>query len=390
MAISDAVSHRIYWLSILVSCLLCFPACEEYFLPELEGFDPILVVDGAITDMPGPYTISLSFSSGVFSEDQRVVEEAIVKIIEEGGDQETLSENQPGYYTTSENGIQGTPGKNYKISIQLQDGTQYESQYQQMPASIPIDSVGADLEYRYLSIEEPDVPGYQFHVTTGLAEKSENYLIWSLEATYKYESDFTIDYLYSNQGIESYPNPAEFMTCWRTDQVNEIFSFNTAVLSRPKIERLPLHFVRADQRELSIQYSLLVKQFTVNHEAYTFWNNLQRQIESQETLYNTQPFQIRGNLVNVDNPDEAVLGFFMVAGQSEKRIFVDHPEELDLPFSYCDPDYMSYGSIGLLHPSNWPIYIYEDEAGLRALANDECFDCRELGGATTRPEFWED
>ena len=390
MAIRTSIYHRIFWVALMAFWCLCFSACVEYFRPELEDFDSVLVVDGAITDAPGPYTIRLSLSSGVYFNEQQMVENAIVEIIEEGGDQEILSESQPGTYTTSENGIQGTPGKSYKISIQLQDGTHYESEYQKMPPSISIDSVGTGLEYRYLSLEEPEVPGYQFYVTTGLAENSENYLLWSLEATYKYHADFTIDYVYDNYMIEPYPNPTEFKTCWRTDQVNEIFTFNTAALSQPKIERLPLHFERVDQREISIRYSLLVKQFTITQEAYTFWNNVQGQIENQETLYNSQPFQFRGNIYNINNPDETILGFFMVAGLNEKRIFVDHPEELDLSYSYCSPDYFSLSSIGLVHPSNWPIYIYEDEAEELAVANEQCFDCRKLDGTLTRPEFWED
>ncbi len=390
MTTKAAMKLHIYWLHFVVLLLSGLPACEEPFRPELDEFDRVLAVDGAITDMPGPYTIKLSFSSGIYSSDQQPVENAVVKIIEEGGDQETLTENEPGHYTTSENGIQGTAGKSYKINIQLQDGTEYESPYQKMPSSIPIDTVEAGLEYRYFSIEEPGVPGYQFYVTTELAENGGNYLVWLLEATYKYRSALTIDYLYARGTAEPYPKPEEFMTCWRTDPINEIFTFNTAVLTQPKVERLPLHFVRADGREASIRYSLLAKQFTVNEEAYTFWNNLQRLIESQETLYNTQPFQIRGNLFNVDDPDETVLGFFMVAGQTEERAFVGHPEELGLPFSYCEPDYMGYAFIGLQPPAVWPIYVYEDEAGGRALANEECFDCRELGGTIVRPEFWED
>lgn len=388
MAIKEAIHHRLFWLPCIVLLCLCLPACEEYFLPELDGFEAVLVVDGAITDMPGPYTIKLSYSSGILPADQRAVEGATVVIMEEGGIQEILTEEQPGQYVTSENGIQGTTGKSYKINITLQDGTQYDSDYQEMPAPIAIDSVGANFEYHYLSIEEPEVPGYQFHITTQLAENSKNYLVWSMEATYKYHSDFTIDYTFDQRGITPYPNPSEFKTCWRTDQVNEVFSFNTAALSQPKIEELPLHFVRADQREFSIRYSLLVKQFTVNEAAFTFWNNLQRQIESQESLYNTQPFQIRGNLYNPDKPDETVLGYFMVAGQNDKRIFVDRPTALDEPFSYCEPDYMSYGMIGFMHRSNWPINVYEDEWGDRALGNEECFDCRKLGGTISRPEFW--
>jgi len=239
-------------------------------------------------------------------------------------------------------------------------------------------------------LEEPEVPGYQFHVTTEAAENPENYFLWLLEAVYKYESAFTLDYVYAGQGVEAYPNPTEFMTCWRTDPINEIFTFNTALLAQPLVEQLPLHFVRADERELSIRYSLLVRQLTISEEAYNFWNKLQRQVENQESLYNSQPFQIRGNVYNTNDPDEAVLGFFMVAGQDDQRVYVDHPSELGLSFSYCEPDYMSYAFLGLFNPGVWPIYIYEDPSGGRALANEDCFDCRKLGGTTSRPVFWED
>ncbi len=378
-----------FGLYLLVFAAFLTTACEESFLPELEDFDPVLIVDGGITTLPGPYTVNLTRSSGILDSDQEAVEEAVVTIQAESGEQEVLVELEPGQYRTSPGGIQGAPGNSYKISIQLQDGRQYESDYQMMPEPVAIDSVGADLEYQYLSIEEPEVPGYQFHVTTEPAGQPENYLMWSLQATYKYQADFTINYLYAG-GFQPYPDPTELQTCWRTDQINEVFTFNTAMLSQPVVEQLPLHFARADQRELSIRYSLLVRQFTLGAEAYTFWSNLQQQIENQESLYNSQPFQIRGNVYSITDPGETVLGFFMVAGQDERRVFIDHPSELELDFSYCSPDYMSLGLIGLIHPANWPIYVYEDEAGDRALANDECFDCRKLGGTTDRPGFWQD
>lgn len=379
-----------YRFQLLLLGLFGLTACESYFLPELDDFEAVLVLDGGINSLPGPYTITLSSSAGIRESDQNPVEGAVVVIQEEGGEEETLTEVEPGTYITAVNGIQGTPGKSYRVSIRLRNGKQYESDFQEMPPALAIDSIGADLEYQYISLEEPDVPGFQFHVTTETAEVQENFLLWSMESTFKYKADFTIDYLYFNRSIYPYANPTEFSTCWRTDPIRQIFTFNTQLLSAPKVERLPLHFARADQRELSIRYSLLVKQFSLTESGYQYWNNLQRQIESQESLYNTQPFQIRGNLYNVNDSDEAVLGFFMVAGLDEQRIFIDHPDELGLSYSYCEPDYFGYNFIGLIHPANWPIYIYEDETGARALSNDECFDCRELGGTTTKAAFWED
>ncbi len=375
---------------VLAYSLFLFSACEEQFNPNIEGAEPVLVIEGAITNLPGPYTVKLSNSSGVYADDQLAIENAIVKIIEEGGEEETLTEIEAGTYITSETGMQGTTDKNYKIDIQLPDGTRYESEYQKMLTLIRIDSVEADVEFHYLSIANPDVPGYQFHVSTELGVDSENYFLWSLESTYKYRSDFTINYFYEDYMVQEFPDPTSLMTCWRTDQINEIYTFNTSVLSEPKVERLPLNFARIDQPELYIRYSLLVKQFTINKEAYMYWDKIQRQIESQETLYNNQPFQIRGNLFNVDDPDEMVLGYFMVAAQDEQRVFVNPPADIEVRKDSCFLDYMSYGFITFFDDSRWPIYIFEDMNGGRALATKGCFDCTELGGTIVEPEFWEE
>jgi len=83
-----------------------------------------------------------------------------------------------------------------------------------------------------------------------------------------------------------------------------------------------------------------------------------------------------------------VLGFFTVAGIDEERVFVDRPDELTEEFSYCFPEY--FVPLSLIHPSNWPIYLWEDDMGYTAVANDECFDCRKLGGTTEKPAFWVD
>ena len=210
-----------------------------------------------------------------------------------------------------------------------------------------------------------------------------------MEATFKYHADFTIDFFYENLRIQPYDNPTEFKTCWQTVQVNEIFTMNTSNLSKPKVEQLPLAYVRADKREFSVRYSLLLKQLSITKEAYNYWNTLERQIKSQESLYNSQPFQVRGNIINVDNPEEPVLGFFLVAGQTEKRIFLDRPEELETEFSYCFPPDYDLSTLPFFPRSFWPIYIYEDEMGRKAIGLRECFDCRMFGGTLIEPDFWE-
>ncbi len=104
-----------------------------------------------------------------------------------------------------------------------------------------------------------------------------------------------------------------------------IYTGRTKSLNIPKIDKYALHYVNTETIQLSVKYSLLVRQFTISEEAYSFWDGLAEQNSEQETLYASQPYQISGNVKNMNDDTEPVLGYFMVAGISEKRIFVERP-----------------------------------------------------------------
>ena len=128
-------------------------------------------------------------------------------------------------------------------------------------------------------------------------------------------------------------------------------------MTTPKIDRYALHYINTQTRQLSVRYSLLVKQYTIGKEAYVFWNGLEEQNSDQESLYTSQPYQINGNVKNIDNNTEPVLGYFLVAGVSEKRIFVDRPKyPILLRYSVCllnEADFESYGQLGMADPVSY-------------------------------------
>ncbi len=370
---------------ILLGLAFLLFSCVEEFQPELDEFDNLLVVDGEITNEPGPYTIKLSISSGLEIIKPEPVSGAQVVIIEEFGPAETLTEISPGTYQTTEGGIQGQIGKKYKLTVNL-GSKKYESEYQLLKEPTAINSVNAELEYKAFPDAPDEVPGIQFYVNTEASPHFKDYYLWRFEGTYKYQSSLLIYYVFEGT-LYDFEDPDSLKTCYRTYKVGEVFTSNTDNLSVAQVNNKPLFFLPATDKKLTIRYSLLTKQYSISKEAYDFWHAIELQTSNNSSLYTSQPYQIRGNLKNVNDPEEPVLGYFLVAGVSENRIFVDRPPvEIFIPD--CALDYMAYAYIFDTGPDEWPIYVTIGENGARAIAAPGCMDCRRLGGVLEQPDFW--
>jgi hypothetical protein len=175
------------------------------------------------------------------------------------------------------------------------------------------------------------------------------------------------------------------MVCWATKLIKDIFILNTAELKETAYKQFSLHFVDNTSQRLEHLYSLLVKQYAVSGEGYVYWDQLRENNIDQGGMYEIQPLPAKGNMVNLTNPKQAVLGYFQVASVKKKRIFVkDIP---DLEFEY----YPECGIWPLVEPLRYydpkfyPVYLANG-----AEVSPDCIFCEIslLGGNTTKPDFW--
>jgi hypothetical protein len=375
---------------LIISSVVFGNSCIEKYWPELDKYENLLVVDGYISNEPGPYTIKLSISSKVDQLTNNPVPNATVVIMNDYGESEELAETIPGTYVTSSTGMQGQIGRAYMIKILTTEGKTYESEFEEIMNPTEIESIYAELESREQEGLTHNLTGYQFYLSDYPATADTNYFLARLEATYEYNADFLIKYVYDGT-LRPFTNSDSLQTCWRTNKVPEIFTYSTINLSHPIVQGYPLHYVDTESRELYIRYSLLVRQFSLSEKAYRFWTAVKEQNSNQGGLYTSQPYQVRGNLVNTANTDEPVLGYFTVAGVSKKRIFVDRPPLALFYFSVCvlsDVDFENFGQIYLSTPSEWPIYATIGSFGGNALPNQECMNCQMSGGTIVKPDFW--
>jgi len=374
-------------LILFVIPLLVSSSCREEFMPDVEKYDNLLVVDGMITNEPGPYTIRLSRSSNVNKPDYNPLPDCHVILHEKEGSSEVLKEAEPGVYKTDSSGIRGQAGKSYKLEINTPDGDHYESDFIPMQPPVPIDTVEAELQYRETNKYSRPLGGYQFYLSAAPAEQGDSYFLWKLEETYQYRSEFRIHMIYRGMGIENFPNRDSLYTCWKTQDVPQIFVGSTKGLTSSKIDHEPIHYINTETKRLQVRYSLLVKQYSINSSAYSHWKAIKEQVAGDDFLFSSQPYQIRGNIYNTDNHNEAVLGFFTVGSVSKKRFFFNRPDA-EFFYNTCvpNPDLMA---LAYTPPEEFPVYLTHTDEGT-AFASDYCFDCTLWGGVLEKPDFWVD
>jgi len=378
----------VLFLMVIVSP---FYSCIDEFSVEVDDYENLLVVDGIITNRSEPVEVNLSLSSQSNNPEYIPYPGCEVSIFDNSGDVIELIETTEGTYVSVESDF-GVTGMSYKIKIIIPSGKHYESEFEVLKPATEIDSVYAVVESKLAPNINYELNGYQFYINTKNAQDENTYYLWRLEQTYKFNSDFMI-YKYYNGEMHLFEPTDSLYTCWKTDKINDIFVYGTAGLTNPNLIQYPLNYVSTEERELSIRYSLLIHQYTIGEKAYNFWNDVYTQNSGEATLYTQQLYQIRGNVKNISDELEPVLGYFNVAGVDSRRIFVNRPTGVDFNYSICvigDGDYDAYKYIRWTDKRTWPLYVCVDNNYRSALPQQICLDCRQKGGTIAKPEYWID
>ncbi len=371
-------------LNLLV--LLIILGCKDEFILEPDYYDQVMIVDGMISNEPGPYTINLSLTAPINSGKNTPLKDCIVTLYENTGKTEILTETEPGKYVTSIEGMQGIVGNEYSISIFSPDGAEYESDFQELKQAVEIDSVYVEIDNIAIINYPFSISGYQFYVDTKSATTQENYFRWSITETFEYNSDYQF-YAFEYSGGRFYYHYRELeesSTCWKTQKVKYLFTGNTSNLSIPQITHQPLHFVSTETKKLSKRYSILLTQYTFGEKEYKYWQEMEKLISEENYLVISQPYNITGN---INNPNEKVCGYFTVASVAQKRIFVDKPN-LAFYYNTCSLLTDPQGIESFKQSANPPYYWVFPGGEMGLVMSVGCIDCTSERGIITKPDFW--
>ena len=131
---------RFFKIGVLV--IFTLSACEEIIKIDLQGTDPRIVIEGSISDSPGPYRVTLTKTTDYFDpSDYPAVTGATVVISDDLGSLDTLVETDQGVYETTT--IMGDYSRTYTLDVTA-EGKKYSASAR-LPERIDIDSI--QLEY---------------------------------------------------------------------------------------------------------------------------------------------------------------------------------------------------------------------------------------------------
>lgn len=127
-----------WYAAISFFFLLLFYSCKKTVTLGLNNLPARIVIQGEITNSEGPYMVKISQSVGFYDDNNfPAVSGAQVKITDDLGFSDSLTETAPGIYSTHV--LKGRPGGTYNLSVIAQQ-KQYTA-VSTMPRSVGLDSV---------------------------------------------------------------------------------------------------------------------------------------------------------------------------------------------------------------------------------------------------------
>lgn len=371
---------EIFYLLILLYLI----GCTEPFEPELDVYEDLLVVDALITNLPGPYYVELSRTYPYKNGEEEKEYGAEVTILDNLGNEYLFVEEAVGEYKNIDNSFIGQVGREYKLIIVTKDGEVFESDFEELKKPVDIE----ELSFKFKRNELNGERGMQIYLNAHDPDNSTTYYAWSYYETWEFAVPFDPNNM----------NPPKKI-CYKEEQSNELIVASTENHSEDRFINHPLYNIGYDTDKLKRRYSSLVYQYTLNAESYQFLQNLKMINEGSGSLYNAPPASITGNICNVNNPDEPVLGLFQVSGASSKRFFIDNTQVAEIHMVYND--FAECDNVMVTYPmSNEDLITYLTRAKyiimdtvlipppyINLVSHPRCFDCT-LSGSFTIPDFW--
>lgn len=383
------VIRKFYHITIFLTSLSLLGCIEEY-IPEFKESSEKIVIDGSINNLEGKQYVRISKSTSVASPSFNGISGCFVEIIDNLGNSFVFIESTPGYYIRSFTSDETSVGNSYTLHVITSDGNEYMSDYVVMQDCPEIDSVYYHQEKVYSLGEEFNYDGVQFYVDINTTENFSRYYAYQLEETWEVVTPYVAEYVYDSSKVMVVPDHLIGLNhCWQSNFVEDFFVASTASNSENKLQGARLHYVSNYSSRLTIKYSIRVRQMSISEDAYNYFSELRAQSFETGDFYEKQPSQLIGNICNINDSDEEVLGYFTASAVKTKRIFVSD----SFPFGFHDYDYCTISQANLRQfqdmASLWPIYLVKFGNGY-GWTSKSCFDCTLSGGVTERPVFWDE
>ena len=367
----------------VTSLLYCFPfiflfCCVDPEDLTLRGTVDVVVVDGTLTNLAEAQLIKLNRSqadrlTGRFG--TVPLTKATVQVIVDSTLIVFAHETVDGSYQLPAD-FKGQVGHSYQLRFWLIEGTEYQSDAQVMQAVPGVEKTSAQFNPKSLPAGEFSnfTAGHDVFIDTQDPASQHNYYRWDwtlyerqywcrschqgvyainkvLPHTYRYAYYF----VEGNDPYEDCFNPPPGKgdydapdvpggdwfydytcrtQCWEIIHNVDINVFddlysNGGLISRRKVARIPFY-----QHAPCL---VDIRQLSLTKDAYRYYKLFQDQTQNTGGLADTPPAAPVGNVHNVANRKEAVVGYFTASAVSLAHHWLDRKDTEGIPYGATDP-----------------------------------------------------
>lgn len=291
------------WL--VLSLLLCMGCIKEISF-ELGQQENQLVIYGILSDQAGKHLFRVTRTNPFERQvDSEPIRGATLFVQDSKANRYPFIELGAGTYMLKDTLFRAVTGEQYQLDVTLPDGGHYRSDVEVMPAPVPVGRV-----YPGLDVDEKNY-NQTFQVFADVkipADPAGIYLRWEVSRVWRRTS---IDFgaLFGNYFF--FPT---FPICYITEDAepNGVRIFGSKRRDAFDLKQQEVARIEADNRFFE-RNAFEVIQYRISARTHEYWRNINLVGNPSGTIFDVPPAAVRGNIYNVNNPKERILGYFEVA-----------------------------------------------------------------------------
>jgi Domain of unknown function (DUF4249) len=300
-------------------------ACVSPFDAMLEDSVQKLVVDGQISTLAGAANtrVSIRYSTAFSNESKDIPypKGAKVYVTDNQGNKENFVAGNLGEYLPENAQFKGIPTRTYTLHIETLDGKKYESKPELMKTAPPIDTVYLVYKEKFTDKGANYQRYFDVIVETNDPPTAGDLYRWNW-VHYEQINTCRIFIYYPPGSPVSIRQRFPCCEKYCFDIYNCLGCVNLGndnLVNGRKISSVIMQL----NYDAVTPFYLLVQQQSISADAYKFWRAVGNQVQNSGGVFDTPPASIPGNVVNVNDPQEQVLGFFGATSVSQKAVYLD-------------------------------------------------------------------
>jgi hypothetical protein len=367
---------------LLLFFLPAFFACRQRYDPKIADMDKaFLVVEGNL-NVNHDTTIVRLTKTYQLDEKAKIGIENNAQVTVEGRDNtvRALAGRGNGYYLSPDLNL--IVNNEYRLRIKTANGKEYLSEFVKARPTPVFDSISVEASKK----------GVDIFVNTKDVSNATRYYRWEYDEAWEIRSAFYSRYQYDTpQRRVRERLPHEMVNqCWRYDSSKVLILANSTRVADDVIYKMPVRHLEPFDDRLSVKYSIQVKQYALDKNAYQFFELMKKNTEDLGSVFGPLPSELRGNIHCLTDPDEYVLGFVTACAVEKKRIFITYDDFINPDLCLMKEVVQDSADIYFRLMGYIPFEAdFFSTPNIFYSGTAMCVDCRVRGGNLRRPYFWQ-